>query len=231
MSYYPILVDLEGKTVLVVGGGAVAQRKIESLLNYGASIYIISRELTYRLKELVDTGKVRHIGQEFKESHLEEAFLIIAATDDKGLNRRISHSAGKKGRLINAVDQPSDCSFIVPSVVKRGDLVISISTSGKSPALAKKIRLELDAQFGGEYETFLILMGRVRKEILSLGLPQSENSRIFKQIVDSDMIKALARDDWEAVESILGRILPGEMAKQISPWLKASGLWRIEEIT
>jgi precorrin-2 dehydrogenase/sirohydrochlorin ferrochelatase len=221
MSYYPILLDLEGKIVLVVGGGAVAQRKIESLLEYGASIYLISRELTDKLKELVKIGKIRHIGEEFKESHLEKAFLVIAATDDKDLNHRISHSARKKGRLINAVDQPSDCSFIVPSIVKRGDLLISISTSGKSPALAKKIRLELGAQFGGEYETFLILMGQVRKEILALGLSQSENSRIFKQMVDSDMIKALARDDWETVESILGRILPGEMATQIGPWLKA----------
>jgi precorrin-2 dehydrogenase/sirohydrochlorin ferrochelatase len=226
MSYYPILLDLRGKAVLVVGGGAVAQRKIESLLKYDASIYIVSKELTDTLKELVDIGKVRHIGEEFKEKHLEEAFLVIAATDDKDLNHRISRSAGKKGRLINAVDQPSDCSFIVPSIVKRGDLLISISTSGKSPALAKKIRLELDAQFGGEYETFLILMGRVRKEILSLGLSQSENSRIFHEMVDSDMIKALARDDWEAVESILGRILPREMAAQISPWLKACGLWQ-----
>jgi precorrin-2 dehydrogenase/sirohydrochlorin ferrochelatase len=226
MSYYPILLDLEGKIVLVVGGGAVAQRKIESLLEYGASIYLISRELTDKLKELVKIGKIRQIGEEFKESHLEKAFLVIAATDDKDLNHRISHSARKKGRLTNAVDQPSDCSFIVPSIVKRGDLLISISTSGKSPALAKKIRLELDAQFGGEYQRFLILMGYVRKEILSLGLSQSENSLIFNQMVESDMIKALASEDWDAVESILGRILPGDMATQIGPRLKACGLWQ-----
>lgn len=224
MSYYPILLELRGKTILVVGGGTVAQRKIEKLLEYDASISIISRGLKGKLKELVDSGKVAHIGEEFKEKHLDGAFLVIAATDDKGLNHWISESAEKRGLLINAVDQPADCSFIVPSIVRRGDLLISISTSGKSPALAKKIRRELDAQFGSEYETFLILMGHLRKEVLSLGLSQDENSMIFNEIVDSGIIEALARDDWKAVEFILGRILPNDMASQIRSWLKAHGL-------
>jgi precorrin-2 dehydrogenase/sirohydrochlorin ferrochelatase len=122
--------------------------------------------------------------------------------------------------LINAVDQPSDCNFIVPSIVKRGDLLIAISTSGKSPALAKKLRKELEVQFGGEYETFLTLMGCLREEILSMGLSQGENSRILNEIVDSDILKSLVQGDIVGVDSTLRRILPGDLAITITKCLK-----------
>jgi len=208
MAYYPVFVELEGETVLVVGGGEVARRKIESLLECGALIHIVSKELTDKLKDLVKTGVIRHLGEKFRDEHLDEAFMVIAATDDKRLNHEISHIARKRGILINAVDQPADCSFIVPSVVRRGDLLVAISTSGKSPALARKIRKMLDSRFGSEYEAFLILMGRLRREILSMGFSQDQNSRIFQEIVDSDILEALAREDWSRVESTLKAILP-----------------------
>jgi len=211
MSYYPIFVELEGKTALVVGGGSVARRKVETLLEHGASINIISRELTDKLKELIEGGKIRKIGEDFKDEHLDGVFAVFAATDDKQLNHKISESAQKRGLFVNAVDQPADCNFIVPSIVKRGDLSIAISTSGKSPALAKKIRKELETQFGSEYETFLILMGRLREEILSKGFSQEENSRIFHEIVNSDILNALAEDDWKAVESTLRKIVPKDV--------------------
>ena len=212
MGFYPIFIELEGKTVLVVGGGNVAQRKTETLLKIGASIRIVSRELTKKLKKLVESKEIRHIGEEFKDEHLNGALLVIAATDDKLLNQKISESARVKNLLINAVDQPSDCNFIVPSIINRGDLLIAISTSGKSPALAKRIRKDLEGQFGSEYEVFLALMGRLRTEILSLGLSQKENSRIFNEIVESDILKSMAQDDWEGVESALRCILPRDLA-------------------
>ncbi len=211
MSYYPIFVELEGETALVVGGGSVAQRKVETLLEHGASINIISKELNHKLKGLVESAEIRKIGENFSDEHLNGAFLVVAATDNKELNHRISESARKRGLLINAVDQPADCNFIVPSIVKRGDLSIAISTSGKSPALARKIRKELEEQFGNEYETFLILMGRLRERVLSKGLLQKENSRIFHEIVNSGVLNALARDDWEEVEAILKKILPKDV--------------------
>ena len=212
MSFYPVCIELEGKTALVVGGGRVAQRKVETLMKFGASIQIVSRELTNKLKELVESKEIHHIGEEFRDEHLDGAFLVIAATDDERLNRKISESAQKRHLLINAVDQPSDCNFIVPSIVNRGDLLIAISTSGKSPALAKKLRKELEVQFGGEYETFLTLMGCLREEILSMGLSQDEKSRIFNAIVDSDILQSLAQGDMAGVESTLKRILPGDLA-------------------
>jgi len=212
MGYYPIFLELEGKTVLVVGGGSVAQRKIETLLEYGAVINIISNDLTHKLKVLVESNKIRFLGNEFTEKDLDGTFLVIAATDDKQLNHDISKSARKRALLTNVVDEPLECNFIVPSIVRIGDLLIAISTAGKSPALAQKIRRELETQFGPEYKIFLNLMGSLREEILPMGLSQAENSRIFHKIVDSDILKAIVSDDWEEVESILSRALPEDTA-------------------
>ncbi|MBL7171563.1 MAG: bifunctional precorrin-2 dehydrogenase/sirohydrochlorin ferrochelatase [Pseudomonadota bacterium] len=208
MSYYPIFLQIEGMRVLVVGGGNVAQRKVETLLESGASIFIVSKELTPELKRLVDNGDVRFLGEEMKDEFFDDAFIVIAATDDKDLNHKVSMSARRRDLLVNAVDQPEDCNFIVPSVVRRGDLLISISTSGKSPALAKKIRELLEAQFGDEYGAFLNLMGGLRKEVLALGLSQKENRQIFQEIIAGGIIEALALNDWEEIESTLIRILP-----------------------
>ena len=208
MSYYPVFLELDGKIALVVGGGKVAQRKVETLLECGASISIVSKELTHKLKQLIEDSEVRFLGEELKDEFFDDAFIIIAATDDKDLNHKVSERARDRGLLVNAVDQPADCNFIVPSIVKKGDLLIAISTSGKSPALSKKIRKRLEVQFGNEYETFLNLMGRLRKEILAMGLAQEENSRIFHEVVDGGIMEALARGDREEVESTLAKILP-----------------------
>ena len=210
MSYYPILIELEGKKVLVIGGGNVAQRKIETFLEFGASIDVVSRELTFRLKNLVESGEIHHLGNEYSEECLKDAFLIIIATNDKQLNHEISESARKKGLLINTVDQPSDCNFIVPSIVRKGDLLIAISTSGKSPALAKKIRKEIDSQFGSEYDSLLCLMGSLRREVLQRGLSQSENKRIFNEIINSDILDALAQNNRLRIEAILKCVIPWE---------------------
>ena len=205
---YPIFLQLEGKIALVVGGGKVAQRKVETLLRCGASIHIISKVLTDKLKRLINSSDVRFLGEEMRDEFLDDAFIVIAATDDKKLNSEVSLSARNRGLLVNAVDQPADCNFIVPSIVRKGDLSIAISTSGKSPALAKRIRKELDGQFGNEYEAFLNLMGGLRKEVLAMGLSQEENSRIFHEIVDGGIMEALAKNDLTRVESSLARILP-----------------------
>ncbi|MEJ2024873.1 MAG: bifunctional precorrin-2 dehydrogenase/sirohydrochlorin ferrochelatase [Deltaproteobacteria bacterium] len=212
MSYYPIFLDLTRKNALVVGGGLVAQRKVETLLNYGALISLVSLELTERLQKMAAEKTIQYLGHEFSEAHLGGMFLVIAATDDPALNHRVSLQARKRGLLINAVDQPEDCNFIVPSILRRGNLQVAISTSGKSPALARKIRKDMELQFGEEYEKLLNLMGSVRKEILSRGMPQEANKRIFMKIIASDILEALARKDRERVMEILqcavGREIP-----------------------
>ena len=119
----------------------------------------------------------------FKEDELNGAYMVIAATDDSIEKRRIGKLAKKKGILVNVVDQPDDCNFIVPSIVKRGDLIIAVSTSGKSPALARKLRKELESLYGKEYEDYLNLMGGLRKEIIKKGGSSDENREIFTLLV------------------------------------------------
>ncbi len=207
MSYYPVLIQLEGKKAIVVGGGAIAQRKIDTLLSCDAKVYVVARELTSTLSQYLEEGRIGSLGHEFREGLLDGAFIVIAASDDPLLNRKVSEKASKRGLLINAVDQPADCNFIVPSILKRGDLLVAVSTSGKSPAFAKKVREELEAMFGDEYRAFLLLMGRVREEILAQGLSQEENKRIFKEIVNSHMLDAIAKSDWDEVATILNTIM------------------------
>ncbi|MBN1848114.1 MAG: bifunctional precorrin-2 dehydrogenase/sirohydrochlorin ferrochelatase [Deltaproteobacteria bacterium] len=221
MSYYPILVDLEDRKVVIVGGGNVAQRKIDTLLEYHADIYIIAKDLTPALQSYAKANRIQFLGPDLNESHLDGAFLVIAATDDMHLNHKVGEMAKQRGLLINAVDQPKDCSFIVPSVVKRGELVIAVSTSGKSPALAKKIRQSLSDQFGDEYAEFLDLMGRIRKDILAQGFSQEENSRVFHALVDSKALDAIAEKDWSLLTSILEKVLKNRFSREaVSNYIK-----------
>ena len=220
--FYPILVDLQGKRALVVGGGKVAQRKIETLLEHGASVQVVARELTATLEELRNHEEIDFLGDEFSEVFLEGAFLVFAATDDASLNRRVSQAAQQRGLLVNAVDQPADCNFIVPSVLARGDLLIAVSTSGKSPAFARKVRIELERYFGEEYGFFLNLMGNLRKEILRLGLSQEENKRAFEELVYSDLLQTIRRKEWDAASQIIEKVLGRPVPKnQILNFLKA----------
>jgi len=212
MNYYPFFFELKDKMALVVGGGKVAQRKVETLLAYGSLVNMVAKRLTSRLEELVERGEVHYIGKDFDEKQLDGMALVFAATDDKKLNHKVSEAARMRGMLVNAVDQPEDCNFIVPAIVRRGDLVIAISTTGKSPALAKMLRERLELQFGYEYEIFLILIGKLRKKILSMGYSQEKNSRIFNEIVRSDIIKALEEKNLRRVEEIFQEILPPDIS-------------------
>ena len=211
MSYYPIFIQLEGEVALVVGGGSVARRKVETLLEHGASVRIVSRMLCSELEHLITKDDIQFLGKDFRKDFLEGVFLVIAATDNKELNHRISQAARVKGLLINAVDQPEDCNFIVPSIVNRGNLQIAISTSGKSPAMAKKIREDLEGRFGMEYETFLGIMGRIREELLPMGFSQKENSIIFQQVIDAGLLEMITRGDMKEAEKKLLALLPPGM--------------------
>lgn len=222
MGYYPILVNLQGQRAVVIGGGRVAERKIETLLDHGATVHVIARDLTPKLTQYVGAGKIRHLGPDFEESHLNDAFVVVAATDDPTLNRTVSEVARKRGLLVNAVDQPSDCNFIVPSILRRGDLLVSVSTSGKSPALARKIREELEGIFGKEYEALLILMGRLRKEILSRGFSSDQNRRVFQELVHSDILACIKENDLEKVAALLSKILDRPLSsRDVHNYLKA----------
>lgn len=211
MGYYPVLIQLDGLKVLLVGGGKVAERKAMGLIEAGASVGLVARELTAGLASLVQQGRLTMLGRQFEEAFLEGAVLVIAATNDKGLNERISAVARRRGILVNAVDQPKDCTFIVPSVMRRGELIVAVSTSGKSPALSRRIREFLEGKFGEEYRVFLCLMGALRERVIAVGLPQEKNASIFEALVDSELLNAISCNDVSRAGMILSEILPKEV--------------------
>jgi precorrin-2 dehydrogenase/sirohydrochlorin ferrochelatase len=207
MPYYPIFLDLNHQNIVVVGGGEVAERKIKNLLIYGCTIYISSPHLTPHLQQLVATKKIHRIPYESLDTYLDDTFMVIAATDDTQVNSTIASRAKKHGLLINTVDQPKDCNFIMPSIVKRGNLQIAISTAGKSPALAKKIRKDLESSFPPEYDLFVELLGIIRTKLLSQDQPSSKNKVIFQQLVDSNLLEMITHKNWDGIQTALRSIL------------------------
>ena len=204
--YYPAFLDIKGKKCLVAGGGKVAERKVNSLLKCGAEVSIVSPNLTKRLRGLSSKGKTKFLKGEFKEKCLKDMFLVIGATDNDEVNFKVYESANKKNILVNIVDSLELCNFIVPSVVERGALTIAISTGGKSPALAKKLRKELEERYGFEYIKFF-LMGNLRKRISAKIRDKKKREDIYKKLVDSDIINLIRDGDNKAVRNRVKEII------------------------
>ena len=192
MAYYPINLDLSGRTCVVIGGGAVAERKVESLLEFGAVVRVVSPALTPRLSELASDKRIEHIESEYQPERLDDALLVIGATDDREVNKRISSDAQGRGMLVNIADDPELCTFYVPASVRRGDLVISVSTSGKSPSMARRLREEIETCYGSEYGLLADLMGSLRDEVKAAHSDPAERMRAFRRILDSDALRLLA---------------------------------------
>jgi precorrin-2 dehydrogenase/sirohydrochlorin ferrochelatase len=191
MKYYPVYLDLKDRPCLVIGGGTVAERKVITLLEAGADVTIVSPTLSLKLQELSGSGKITHRQKNFEEKDLSGEFLVIAATDSPDMNTIAAQACKKKNILVNVAVPPDESSFIVPSVVERGDLLIAVSTSGISPALAKKIRQELESRYGAEYALFLERLAKVREQVLEEVTDERKRRMIFQKIVDSDVINLL----------------------------------------
>jgi precorrin-2 dehydrogenase / sirohydrochlorin ferrochelatase len=207
MRYYPAFLDLMDVSCLVVGGGQVGERKVKTLQSCGARVFMISRELTPYLEEEVRQGRVELLAPDYKTGHLTGKFLVIGATDDPLLNGKIGREARERGILCNLVDKPQECNFILPSLVTRGDLTIAVSTAGKSPALAKKIRQDLEEEFTEIYGLYLELLGQIRNEILSRTMSQQENKKIFQTLVNSPVLSWLKSGNFEALYDFMDHLL------------------------
>lgn len=162
---YPMMVDLQNRNVLVVGGGIVGERKIRSLLPTGANIKVVSPTITDEIRRLAKQKRIHLQLRKYRSSDGDNCFFVIAATDQALVNLQIYEDAQKRNQWINVVDQPSLCNFTVPSVFKRGKLTISISTEGASPSLAKQIRHDLESQYGDEYALLLEITQEIRAKL------------------------------------------------------------------
>ncbi len=206
MKYYPAYLDLRERPCVVIGGGAVAERKTLALLEAGADVTIISPALSPKLQELSDSGKITHLKKQYEEKDLTGEFLVIAATPSDEVNTLVARACRKRHTLVNVASPPEESSFIVPSVVERGNLMIAISTSGASPALAKKIRQDIEQQYGSEYEVFLdklsAMRDRVRKEIPD----QKQRHKVFQSIVDSDVIDLIRQGKTHEADHLMAKL-------------------------
>ncbi len=216
MKYFPAFLDLQNKLCVVVGGGRVAERKVQSLLKSGAEVKVISPKITKTLARLQERGKIRHQSRSFRLGDLRGAFLAFAATDDRTTNERVFGQASRHRIPVNVADDPPHCSFIVPSVMERGDLLLAISTSGKSPALAKLLRQRLQKEIGPEYDFFLKLLVDVRRRVMALGFKAKEKQKIFRQIAQAEGLDLIRQKDFQGLEKRWRALLgPGFSLKEL----------------
>ena len=182
---------------MVIGGGTVAERKVKELLRCQTKVYLVSPDLTSFLLDLVGSDRIIYYERKFSKEDLLDKFLVISATGDKSLNALLQQESFEKGFLLNVADQPDKGNFLVPATVRRGRLQIAISTTGASPLLAKKIRLQLEKEFGPEYERFLDILTDTRKSIIDNVHEPDKRKEIFQAILDAD-IPELLRNGNEA---------------------------------
>jgi precorrin-2 dehydrogenase/sirohydrochlorin ferrochelatase len=207
VRYYPVNLDIKNKKCLVVGGGDVGTRKAITLLECGAFVTVVSPDVSNKLLGLSETNSIVLKKRAYVESDLNGMFLVICATDNETLNRQVSMDAEKFNMLCNVADRPQACNFILPALVKRGDLIIAVSTSGQSPAFAKKIRKDLEKQYGDEYAQFLKLMGAVRKKLLSTKHEPEAHKHLFEELINKDIVTMIKNCNTDKINSVLFEVL------------------------
>jgi siroheme synthase-like protein len=200
--YYPVSLNVRGRKCVVVGGGQVALRKVRTLLEHGANVDVISPELCPELGQLADRGSIHICSREYQEEDLVGAFIVIAATDDGDVNRRVVDEARRKAIMINVVDDADTSDFIAPSYLQRGDITIAVSTAGRSPALARKIRTVLEKDFTDEYASLAQLVGEVRDELKQQGI-QVDGEDWQEALQLDSLIELLRHGETEKARSTL----------------------------
>lgn len=208
---------LEGCRCLVVGAGGVGRRKLAGLIPCGAAEILVldTREPDEELERLIATPGVRFEMRSFTPDDVTGRALVFAATGAPRVNAEVARLCRERGVLCNVIDDPGAGSFIVPAHFACGDLTVALSTGGHSPALARRIRMDLEAWFGDRYEGLVTLMGRLRPLVLALGNETGHNATLFRTLVASSLVEALAARDRGRCESILYELLPVELHPHI----------------
>jgi len=207
MKYYPVNLDIRNRDCLVVGGGGVGTRKVKTLVECGATVTVVSPQASAKLERMAADGLITLETRAYRSTDIEDKFLVIGATDDETLNRQIHADAEARNTLCNIADRPEICNFILPAIVNRGDLVLAVSTSGKSPAYAKKVRKELEKQFGAEYEPFLRLMGAIRERLLCEKHEPEAHKPLFEKMINAGLLDLVRENETEQIDTLLQEVL------------------------
>src|SRR3989339_956570 len=210
-KYYPILLNIQDKKCLVVGGGNVAWRKVCSLKDAGARVTVVSPEFCPEMEKEIG---IERIQQKYEEGFLNGVLVVVASTDDEEVNKKVYYDAVKMGILVNVVDRPEFCSFIVPATISRGDLNISISTGGASPALARNIRESLEKQIGDENGEFARILSETRRKILSEISNESIRRDILQRIAGLDMLEIVKQKGIAEAKKKILEIISEKIQKE-----------------
>ena len=197
-SLFPMFLKLAGKHCLVVGAGKVGEPKIGSLIDTGARIHVVALQASDTVREWADAGKIQLELRAFSEEDLDGKFLAVVATASNSLNELIYREAERRGVLCNVVDVPDYCDFFYPAVVRRGDLQIAISTAGKSPSLAQKLRQQLERQFGPGYADWLEQLGETRRLILASALDKERKLELLHSLASREAFEAVLAESQTA---------------------------------
>lgn len=203
MRYYPINLELHGQPVVIVGGGAVAGRKARRLASAGALITVVAPRLHESLSALVAEGALLHEARVYRNGDLRGALLAFAATDDPAVNQAVAAEARERGILIDVVDSPRSSSFTTPAVLERGDLMLTVSTGGASPALSRRIAGQLEQLFGTEYEEAVMLLAAAREKILTEKGGNAYNVRVFAELAALDLPELIKNGQRDLIDQIL----------------------------
>jgi precorrin-2 dehydrogenase len=206
MTLFPMFMKLEGRSCLVVGAGTVGEPKIGSLLAAGASIRVVALHATAAVAEWAQTGAITWEARAFNSADLDGTFLVIAATNSSDVNAAIFHQARQRNILCNVVDDPEHCDFYYPAVVRRGDLQLAISTNGHSPALAQRIRRELEIQFGPEYGEWLEELGRARQQLFASKIDPEQRRRLLHELASHEAFKKAQAAEFNIEASSLEKM-------------------------
>jgi len=182
LSYYPLFLDLTEKVCVVVGGGRVAERKTRALLACGARVRVVSPHVCKGIRALHQTQRIKLTERVYKSSDLKEAVLVFAATNDVLTNGRVSQDARERGILVNVADSPDLCDFIVPAIIRRGPIVIAISTSGTLPMLARRLREEIERRLSKDHALYATKVGRLRRLLMEGVGDRKRRQKILKEI-------------------------------------------------
>src|SRR5215216_7205692 len=206
-TYYPVYIELREQPCVVIGGGKIAEGKVDGLLAAQAQVKVISPALTLHLRDLAQKSQITYVEREYQPGDLSGAFMVICATDQAQINHQVWQEATSNHQLVNVVDDTPRCNFIAPSILRKGDLTIAISTSGKAPALAVRLKERLQRELGPEYERFLELAGELR-EPLARHVPDFETRKaLWYELVDSEILDVLARGDESLAREIISRVV------------------------
>ncbi len=207
-TYYPLFLNIKGSKCVVIGGGEVAERKVRALLEHEAAVTVISARACRGLAQLAERRAIELLRRDYRYGDLEDALIAIAATDDPETNSKIAGEGRQRKVLTNVVDDPEQSDFIVPSLLRRGDISIAVSTGGKSPALSRKIRTELERYFPEEYASLALLISEVRQELKKDGI--CANSDAWQESLDLEsMVDMIRKGKLEEAKNKLTSDLKG----------------------